>query len=108
MERLFVYGSLQPGGPNEHVLAGLDGDWQPAVLKGRLVEAGWGSGLGYPGAIIDDSDDEIRGHLLTSAGLAGMWSELDAFEGSEYQRVVAPVTPQGGEPASANVYVLRG
>lgn len=28
-QRLFVYGSLAPGGPNHHVLAGLDGDPDP-------------------------------------------------------------------------------
>ena len=27
VERLFVYGSLQPGGPNEHVLAAIGGEW---------------------------------------------------------------------------------
>lgn len=33
-ERLFVYGTLAPGKPNEHVLAGLTGDWVAASVKG--------------------------------------------------------------------------
>lgn len=28
IERLFVYGSLGPGRPNEHVLAVIGGNWQ--------------------------------------------------------------------------------
>jgi gamma-glutamylcyclotransferase (GGCT)/AIG2-like uncharacterized protein YtfP len=106
IHRLFVYGSLQPGGPNEHVLQPLDGDWIPGSIRGRLLESGWGSALGFPGLVIDDSADLIWGHVIASPGLADLWTELDAFEGTEYARVTASVTLQSGEQVQAQVYVL--
>ena len=37
MHRLFIYGSLQPGGPNEHVMSEIDGKWVTmADNRGRL------------------------------------------------------------------------
>lgn len=107
MDRLFVYGSLQPGAPNEHVLAPVDGDWEPAVVRGRLVEAGWGAAIGYPGLVIDDDGDDIAGHVLSSANLGETWSMLDELEGEEYERIVATVTTLGGKRVKAYIYVLR-
>ncbi len=107
MERLFVYGSLQPGGPNEHVLAEVDGVWEPGFVKGRLVEAGWGASMGYPGMVIDEGGDEIHGHVLSSEELSALWQTLDDFEGDEYERVVAKVSLRGGELVEASVYALR-
>lgn len=40
MERLFVYGTLCPGRPNEHVMQKIGGEWLPARVKGRLIKAG--------------------------------------------------------------------
>ncbi len=90
MERLFLYGSLQPGGPNEHALARVPGHWQPAVVKGRLVNAGWGASLGYPGLIADERGQEVHGQILTSAELGAKWAELDLLEGDEYVRTKVP------------------
>ena len=106
-DRLFVYGSLQPGGPNEHVLASIGGDWQPAVIRGRLVESGWGASMGYPGLVADAAGDEVPGYLLTSTNLAMHWKRLDAFEGEEYARVISTVTLDDGAQAGCHVYVLR-
>lgn len=107
IERLFVYGSLQPGGPNEHVLASVIGDWQPAVLKGRLSDSGWGAGLGYPGLLIDAAGDDVSGYVLRSSSLGEILPELDRFEGDEYERVAAAVTLDSGERVQAYVYTLR-
>ena len=107
MERLFIYGSLQPGGPNEHVLADVDGNWEPAFIKGHLVEAGWGASMGYPGLVIDGDGRDIHGHVLSSAELTTIWQTLDDFEGEEYERVTARVTLRGGESVEASVYALR-
>jgi gamma-glutamylcyclotransferase (GGCT)/AIG2-like uncharacterized protein YtfP len=90
LDRLFVYGSLQPGGANEHVLKPLAGQWHPATIQGYLREQGWGADLWYPGIV------------LTSA-----WRELDAFEGHEYERVLATVELIDGNRVAAYVYVLR-
>ncbi len=108
MERLFVYGSLQPGGPNEHVLAAVGGKWEPAVIKGRLIEGGWGHSMGYPGLVVDECGNNVHGHLFTSSNLTARWAYLDAFEGGEYERITASVFLVSGEQVQADVYVLRG
>ncbi|MEL6128527.1 MAG: gamma-glutamylcyclotransferase [Cyanobacteria bacterium J06636_28] len=107
MERLFIYGSLQPGGPNEHVLTAIGGDWEPAAIKGKLVEAGWGASMGYPGLVIGEHEDDVHGHVFTSSNLSTQWSHLDEFEGKEYERIVASVTLLSGKQVDAHVYVLR-
>ena len=105
-ERLFVYGSLQPGGPNEHVLAAIGGRWQHATVRGRLVEAGWGATMGYPALVLDAAGELIEGQVFSSTGLAAHWADLDRFEGRDYARVVAQVALRSGEHVDANVYVL--
>ena len=107
MDRLFVYGSLQPGAPNEHVLAPLGGEWQVGTVKGRLVSKGWGADLGFPGIVLDDQAEAVRGQLLSSPGINAFLPELDRFEGDGYQRVTAPVLLDNGESVQAWIYTLR-
>ena len=107
MERLFIYGSLQPGGPNEHVLAEIGGDWEPAVVKGNLLEEGWGASMGYPGLVIDERGNDVHGHVFASSNLSAKWTYLDQLEGGEYERTVASVTLLSGEQVQAHIYVLR-
>jgi gamma-glutamylcyclotransferase (GGCT)/AIG2-like uncharacterized protein YtfP len=107
MERLFIYGSLQPGGPNEHVLAGIEGDWKRAIIKGKLVERGWAASMGYPGLVIDEGGIDVQGHVFSSSNLTSKWACLDEFEGDEYERVVTSVTLLSGAHVRAHVYVLR-
>ena len=106
IERLFVYGTLQPGGPNEHVLASIEGSWAAATVRGRLIEIGWGAYLGFPGLELDGSGAEVPGFVLTSEVLAPEWARLDAFEGDGYERVIASVTTNVGETVDAHVYVV--
>jgi hypothetical protein len=47
--RLATYGSLAPGRPNEGQLSDLTGRWLVGHVRGKLVEAGWGAELGFPG-----------------------------------------------------------
>ena len=106
--RLFAYGTLAPGGPNEHVLADVSGTWQPATLTGRLVQDGWGAVLGYPALALDpDATDRVDGMLLTSAALQDHWDRLDTFEGDNYERVTVEVTTDGSTRLPAQAYVLR-
>ena len=108
MQRLFIYGSLQPGGPNEHVLADIDGEWRPAVVMGRLVDKGWGASMGFPGLVIDAGGTAVEGYVLIAESLGDKWAELDALEGAEYERVVAVARLQNGDEIEAFVYALRG
>ncbi len=103
MDRLFVYGSLQPGAPNAHVLADL-GNWAGGSILGVLDDAGWGASLGYPGVRSVGAGTRIRGQVLTADALP--WAELDAFEGDEYVRLVVMVDLDDGGTVEAAVYAL--
>src|SRR5690606_34903451 len=107
MDRLFVYGSLGPGRPNEHVMQKIGGNWEAASLRGTLVQAGWGADMGFPGLTLNDMGDEIQGHVFASDDLQSHWAALDEFEGAEYQRVLTTVTLAAGGQIEAYVYALR-
>lgn len=107
LQRLFVYGSLQPGGTNAHELEGIAGTWSRAVVRGRLLQEGWGAGIGYPGLILDDGGEDVAGFVLESNQLVTEWPRLDAFEGAEYARVEVGVRLESGGSVPAFVYVIR-
>jgi gamma-glutamylcyclotransferase (GGCT)/AIG2-like uncharacterized protein YtfP len=104
--RLVVYGTLAPGRPNHSQLEALDGRWSPGQLRGRLVDAGWGASLGYPGLVLDPHGGVIDVQVFESADLPAHWSRLDEFEGPGYRRVVTKVRLPADE-VDASVYVLR-
>lgn len=107
MNRLFVYGTLGPGHPNEHVMQKIGGTWEAASIKGTLVQAGWGADMGFPGLVIGDAGDDIQGHVFVSDNFKNHWADLDTFEGDEYQRVLTQVTLASGGQTDAYVYALR-
>ena len=106
-EHLFVYGTLVPGGPNEHVLADIGGTWEPATIAGTLRQSGWGAELGYPAIDLDEPSELVKGFLFGSENLVNHWPNLDEFEGEAYQRVIAKVALFNGETVDAYVYALR-
>ena len=108
IHRLFVYGTLAPGRPNEHILAGIAGKWEPATVTGRLLQAGWGAAVGYPGIILDGDGSQVAGFLFSAGGLTDHWGRLDAFEGDGYERVLTTVTRMDGTTVKAYVYQLSG
>jgi gamma-glutamylcyclotransferase (GGCT)/AIG2-like uncharacterized protein YtfP len=107
IDRLFVYGTLAPGRPNEHVLANVPGSWVPATVGGTLVHAGWGADVGFPAIIIDDAGERVGGFVFSSELLAEHWARLDDFEGDGYARVLALATLEDGSVVDAYVYALR-
>ena len=106
-QRLFVYGTLAPGQPNEHVLAEVEGDWEPATVQGTLVHEGWGDGLGFPAMTLADDAPDVSGFLFISEHLDEYWVRLDEFEGEEYERVVARAKRLNGQVVDAHMYVHR-
>ena len=106
--RLVVYGSLAPGEANHHHLADLRGSWERGSVRGRKHDRGWGARTGYPGLELTSAGDEVPVLLFVSDDLPGAWERLDAFEGSDYRRVLAPVRRDATLVAVANVYELRG
>lgn len=105
-ERLFVYGTLAPGRPNQHVLAEVPGTWEPASVRGTLLAEGWGAAIGYPGIVLDADGDEVHGQLFSSEALHAHWDRLDAFEGEGYERVLVAVRRQDGALVEAWIYRL--
>ncbi len=107
MQHLFVYGTLGPGKPNEHVLSSIDGSWEEGSVFGYLKPLGWGSEMGYPGITLNDSGDEIKGHIFSSKNLGLHWEELDSFEGDEYERILVLVRKKDNSKVRAFIYTLR-
>ncbi len=107
-ENLFVYGTLSPGGPNEHVLKAIGGRWDKARVAGHLNEEGWGSAMGYPGLVIDADGGLVEGYLFHSTKLRTHWHMLDDFEGEDYERVVVQALRHDGSWVEAFAYVIRG
>ncbi|HVR97564.1 MAG TPA: gamma-glutamylcyclotransferase family protein [Thermoanaerobaculia bacterium] len=105
--RLFVYGTLAPGRSNEHVLADVPGEWEPATVTGTLLPEGWGASVGYPGIVLDEHGGEIQGLLFSSESLEEYWARLDAFEGEGYERVLTTVKLEDGTAVDAYIYRLR-
>ena len=107
MERLFVYGTLAPNRPNEHILKDLVGTWEYSTVKGRLYQEGWGAQMGYPGVILDNEGQTIQGSIFRSPELSKKWEFLDDFEGEEYERVLVKAKLLTGEFVDAFIYALK-
>ena len=96
--KLVVYGTLAPGQPNHHIIAGIAGSWFDCVVRGSIRSEG-----GLPVFAWNPSGPEVRAQLFVSADLPESWAQIDAFEGSPYRRHLIPVK-QEGDFAVANVY----
>ena len=107
-ERLFVYGTLAPGCPNEHVLADIPGTWEPATVRGTLLQEGWGAAQGYPGIILEENGADVDGFILTSDKLSEHWDRLDDFEGDGYERIVTEAILADGTVVQVQIYALSG
>lgn len=104
---LATYGTLAPGKPNHHQLAGLQGQWCKATVRGHLVPTGWGAALGFPALVLDTDGSDVTVDLFQSTDLPGHWGRLDAFEGADYRRAKVTVTTAHG-PVDAWIYVGAG
>jgi gamma-glutamylcyclotransferase (GGCT)/AIG2-like uncharacterized protein YtfP len=107
IDRLFVYGTLAPGRPNEHILADVPGTWEPASVKGTLREEGWGAAMGFPGLDLDELGGPIEGFVFSSDELGHHWARLDEFEGDAYSRIQAAVQLASGQTVQAYLYALK-
>ncbi len=103
--RLATYGTLAPGRPNAHQLAELDGAWRTGTVLGRLVDAGWGAEIGFPGLVLDAAGGRVEVHLFESIDLPSHWQRLDAFEGPPYRRVETVVDTEDGS-VNAFIYAI--
>jgi hypothetical protein len=76
--RLATYGIPAPGRPDHHHVVGLRGRWFAGGVRGRLVQAGWGASLGFPGMVLDPDGPAMDVQVLESADLPAHWpSSMD-------------------------------
>ena len=106
-ETLFVYGTLMPNCPNGYVLENIVGKFIPATVKGKLIDAGWSAGMGYPGIRLDEGEDTIHGYLFYSANLINHWENLDEFEGAEFERTAVTVERYDELAVDTYIYTLK-
>lgn len=94
--RLVTYGTLAPGRVNHEQLADLRGSWRTGIVRGRLVDEGWGAAHGCPGIILDEKAEAVEVFVFESEDLPAHWPRLDAFEGEGYRRSVVRVETEDG------------
>ena len=63
--------------------------------------------MGYPGIILDNNGNEIKGYIFCSDKLDDYWGELDDFEGEEYKRILIDVKTKDKMIVEAYIYILR-
>ena len=61
----------------------------------------------FPGIVLDDLGDKIKGHIFCSDMLNDHWDELDDFEGEEYKRVLITVKTKDKASVKAYIYILK-
>lgn len=101
--RLFVYGTLQPGGSAHGLLAGA----LRGVRAGRVEGYALFACANHPGAR-PARGETIHGVVLELAGGAELLARLDAYEGCPglYERERVRVQLQEGGVVEAWLYVL--
>ena len=108
MEKLFVYGTLRPGEPNEYLLKKIGGSWKKGYVWGKLFAEGWGANMGYPGVRLEDKIEQVKGYVFYSDRLGEYWEELDDFEGPAYQRIKTTVIlAEEDEEVEAFIYAIK-
>lgn len=104
-QTLAAYGTLAPGKPNHHIVAPYGGSWSDGAVEGELGMGGWGTALGYAAFRPHEGGSMVDVKLLKSALLPYAWTDIDTFEGAEYQRILVPVLDASGKLSTvANLY----
>jgi gamma-glutamylcyclotransferase (GGCT)/AIG2-like uncharacterized protein YtfP len=105
---IIIYGTLAPNRPNHSRIEHIKGHWLKGIVKGKLVNQGWGAELGYFGFKHSQVDEQenIEAYILFSEELANYWAYLDEFEGDEYQRILAKFELENGEVGVGNIYAI--
>ena len=88
-------------------MAAVPGVWEPATIRGELLQLGWGAEVGYPGIVVKKDGPVVDGFVFTSDALDEHWERLDDFEGDGYRRVLTTVELGDGRTVEAHIHVLR-
>ena len=101
LDRLFVYGTLRNGQTARSLVANQIIRSVSATTRGNI----YAFPMGYPGLVEDDTA-LVRGDVIWLTELAATFGLLDAFEGTDFARVIRKVTLETGQEIWAWLYVL--
>lgn len=106
---LIVYGTLAPGKPNHVKIEHIQGKWEKATIKGKLINEGWGAELGYYGFAHANEEEQItiEAHVLFSDELPAYWSYIDDFEGNGYKRILTKYELEEGRIGVGYIYAIN-
>ncbi|CVA90752.1 Uncharacterised protein [Serratia marcescens] len=93
MQSLFVYGTLGPGRPNAHIMEAIGGSWEEGSVGGTLLNEGWGAEMGYPGIVLDNSGNRVKGFCsvqLTSSTTGRLSMRLKVRVMNEWRSASPP------------------
>lgn len=106
---LIVYGTLAPGRSNHSQVAHIKGVWEQGIVRGKLLPLGWGANIGYNGFqhTLKGEQEAIPAFVLLSDELVKNWPALDAFEGTEYRRLLAKYELNNGVVGVGFIYAIN-
>jgi gamma-glutamylcyclotransferase (GGCT)/AIG2-like uncharacterized protein YtfP len=102
---LFVYGTLRSEVPNEwsRFLAARAEQLGSAKVRGVLFDLG-----SYPGMIASaDAPDFVIGEVFKLNDPSGAFSELDRYEGDDFERQIVPAKLNDGRELEAWAYLYK-
>lgn len=103
VHRLFVYGTLRSGQHARSLVADHVAASQPATMPGAI----YAFPEGYPGFVAHAGDgDRVVGELLELRDLTAAFLLLDAYEGDDFQRILAKARTADGDDVWCWVYAL--
>ena len=101
LDRLFVYGTLRQGQTARSLVANQITRCVKAHADGAL----YAFPMGYPG-YLDANSGRVIGEVVWLTELAATFGLLDAYEGTDFVRVIKQVTLETGDKTWAWIYTL--
>ena len=102
LDRLFVYGTLRLGQTARSLIANNITHSVSAWTYGAI----YAFPMGYPGFCEGDGSHHVHGEVVWLTDLAATFGLLDAYEGSDFVRVIKQVTLETGEEVWTWIYTL--
>jgi gamma-glutamylcyclotransferase (GGCT)/AIG2-like uncharacterized protein YtfP len=100
VDRLFVYGTLRSGQTARSLIAPHVTRSEPATIDGKI----YAFPMGYPGLV--EGDGQVVGEVVWLTDLAAALALLDAYEGTDFVRMLKQVRRGDGAIEVAWVYYL--
>jgi gamma-glutamylcyclotransferase (GGCT)/AIG2-like uncharacterized protein YtfP len=102
LDRLFVYGTLRQGQTARSLVA----NQVKRCVKAHTTGSIYAFPMGYPGFSEGDGAGRVVGEVVWLSDLAATFGLLDAYEGTDFARVIRQITLETGEEIWAWIYTL--